>query len=100
MPQKIHHVHRKPTAAESYICLILVGVLIFTSMLLGAPIQFGILLACAAAFLMALRLGFTWEEMELAICERIGRLSSTMLIMWLIGMLLGAMLYSGLLPML
>ena len=45
MPQKIHHVHRKPTAAESYICLILVGVLIFTSMLLGAPIQFGILLA-------------------------------------------------------
>src|SRR5699024_1225082 len=50
--------------------------------------------------LMALRLGFSWEEMELAICERLGRMCSTMLIMWLIGMLLGAMLFSGLIPML
>ena len=38
--------------------------------------------------------------MELAICERLGRMGSTMLIMWLIGMLLGAMLFSGLIPML
>jgi len=67
---------------------------------MGAPIQFGIVLATAAAFLMALRLGFTWQELEDAICDRIGKLSSTMLIMWMIGFLLGAMLYSGLLPML
>lgn len=100
MPHRVHYVHRKPTARESYVCLLLVGVLIFASMLLGAPIQFGILLACAASFLMAMRLGFHWDEMERAICDRVGRLTSTMLIMWLIGMLLGAMLYSGLLPML
>ena len=95
-----HHHHRKPTALESYFCIILVGIIIVASLLLGAPIQFGILLATAVSFLMALRLGFTWEEMEQAICERLGRMGSTMLIMWLIGMLLGSMLFSGLIPML
>lgn len=95
-----HHHHRKPTALESYLCLLVVGVLIVTCLVIGAPIQFGILLATAASFLMVLRLGFSWEEMELAICERLGRMGSTMLIMWLIGMLLGSMLFSGLIPML
>lgn len=101
MPHRKHHKqHRKPTPAESYLCLILVGVLIFLSTALGAPIQFGIVLATAAAFLMSMRLGFTWQELEEVVCDRIGKLSSTMLIMWMIGFLLGAMLYSGLLPML
>ena len=95
-----HHHHRKPTATEAYVCIALVGILIVATLLVGAPIQFGILLATAASFLMALRLGFSWEEMELAICERLGRMGSTMLIMWLFGMLLGAMLFSGLIPML
>ncbi len=101
MPHRTaHHRHRKPTAQEAYVCLALVGILIFAAIRMGAPIQFGILAATAAAFLMSLRLGFTWREMEEAICHRIGRLSDTMLIMWMIGFLLGAMLYSGLLPML
>ena len=101
MPHRTHRKqHRKPTAAEAYICLGLVGILIFISTMLGAPIQFGIILATAAAFLMSIRLGFTWQELEDVICERIGKLSSTMLIMWMIGFLLGSMLYSGLLPML
>ena len=100
MPHRTHRAHRKPTAAEAYICLGLVGILIFVSTILGAPIQFGIILATAAAFLMSIRLGFTWQELEDVICERIGKLSSTMLIMWMIGFLLGSMLYSGLLPML
>lgn len=101
MPHRKHHKqHRKPTPAESYLCLILTGVLIFLSTALGAPIQFGIVLATAAAFLMSMRLGFTWQELEEVVCDRIGKLSSTMLIMWMIGFLLGAMLYSGLLPML
>lgn len=101
MPHRKHRkTHRKPTAAESYLCLILVALLIFVSTVMGAPIQFGIVLATAAAFLMSLRLGFTWQELEETVCERIGKLSSTMLIMWMIGFLLGAMLYSGLLPML
>ena len=56
MPHRKHHKqHRKPTPAESYLCLILVGVLIFLSTALGAPIQFGIVLATAAAFLMSMR---------------------------------------------
>ena len=105
MPHRFRHRYpehgrRLPTAGESYLCLGLVAGLILGCTLLGAPIQFGIVLATAAAFLMSLRLGFTWKELEEAICERIGKLCSTMLIMWMIGFLLGAMLYSGLLPML
>ena len=101
MPHRLHkHDHRKPTAVESYICLGLVCGLILFCTILGAPIQFGILLSCTAAFLMSMRLGFTWQELEQAICDRIGKLCSTMLIMWMIGFLLGTMLYSGLLPML
>lgn len=45
-------------------CLALVGVLIVATTLLGAPIQFGIVLAAAVSFLMVLRLGFFWEELE------------------------------------
>lgn len=95
-----HTPYRPPTALESYLCLILVGLSIFGATILGAPIQFGIFLAAAIAFLMSLRLGHSWMEMEKVIGERIGKLCDTMLIMWMIGFLLGAMLYSGLLPML
>ena len=91
---------RPPTSFEAYLCLILVGSSILLTSFLGGPIQFGIVLATTFAFLMAQRLGFTWGEMEGVIGERLGKLSGTMLIMWMIGFLLGSMLYSGLLPML
>lgn len=91
---------RPPTSFEAYLCLVLVGSSILLTSFLGGPIQFGIVLATTFAFLMAQRLGFTWGEMEGVIGERLGKLSGTMLIMWMIGFLLGSMLYSGLLPML
>lgn len=98
-PSVPHATPRKPSALEAYLCLACVGLLIFFTTYIGAPIQFGIVLGAAVSFLFSLRLGFTWGELEDAICDRIGKLSSTMLIMWMIGFLLGTMLYSGLLPM-
>lgn len=96
----MERVHRKPTMFESYLTLILVAACILTTALLKAPIQVGVMAACAASFLMAKRLGFTWLELEERIHKRIGKLAGTMMIMWMIGFLLGSMLYSGLLPML
>ena len=90
---------RKPGVVESYACLAFVigGVLI--TMMLGAPIQFGILFGTMFAALFGLRLGYTWADLERSILKRIGHLGGTMLIMWMIGFLMGTMLYSGLLPM-
>ena len=91
--------HRRPTAAESYLALAMAAGCILASAALKAPVQAGVVTACAASFLMARRLGFTWAELEGRIHERIGKLAGTMMIMWMIGFLLGSMLYSGLLPM-
>lgn len=90
---------RRPGTAESYACLgtVIAGVLV--TMLLGAPIQFGILFGTMFAVLFAMRLGHTWADLERSILKRIGHLGGTMLIMWMIGFLMGTMLYSGLLPM-
>ena len=92
--------HRKPTILESYLTLFLAALCILAAALLKAPIQAGVMAACAISFLMARRLGFTWTELEERIHKRIGKLAGTMMIMWMIGFLLGSMLYSGLLPML
>lgn len=86
--------------AEACLTLALAAACIIASAVLKAPIQAGVILACAASFLMARRLGFTWTELEAQIHKRIGKLAGTMMIMWMIGFLLGSMLYSGLLPML
>lgn len=90
---------RRPGVAESYLCLALVIGGVLVTMLLGAPIQFGILFGAMFASLFAMRLGYTWMDLERSILKRIGHLGGTMLIMWMIGFLMGTMLYSGLLPM-
>lgn len=90
---------RRPGVFESYFCLGLVIAGVLVTMLLGAPIQFGILFGTMFAALFAMRLGYTWMDLERCILKRIGHLGGTMLIMWMIGFLMGTMLYSGLLPM-
>ena len=91
--------HREPTPTEAYVCIILVVLAIFLSLRSGMTIQIGIILATIIAFLMSKRLGFTWSEMEKMICERMGQVTPTILTLWSIGFLLGAMMYSGLIPM-
>lgn len=95
-----YRAHRQPSGAASYITLILTGAAILGTVLAGAPIQFGVVAGTAIASVSAMLLGWSWEELEKGICARIGKLCDTMLIMWMIGFLLGSMLYSGLLPML
>lgn len=91
--------YRRPSMAESYLCLGLVIASIILCMGLGGPIQFGILFGMTFAVAFAMRCGHTWADLERAILDRIGHLGGTMLIMWMIGFLMGTMLYSGLLPM-
>lgn len=90
---------RKPTVFESYACLGLVIAAIMVCILAGGPIQFAMLFGTMFAVIFAMRCGHTWNDLEQAILQRVGHLGGTMLIMWMIGFLMGTMLYSGLLPM-
>lgn len=90
---------RKPTAAESYLCVGLSAAIILSALILKLRVEFALLIVAALSMLLALRLGYTWNEIESAIGKRIGSLTSTILIMWVIGFMLGAMLFSGTLPM-
>lgn len=91
---------REPTRAQAYAVLAACACCIFAAVRLGAPVQAGVAGAAAVAALYAARLGYGWKDIEVAVGRRIGDLCGTMLIMWMIGFLLGSMLYSGLLPML
>lgn len=95
-----HNAGREPGMGISCACLGCVVACILTAMATGAPVQAGILLASAVAALFAKAYGHGWADLEASVCRRIGKMGPTMLIMWMIGFLMGSMLYSGLLPML
>ena len=95
-----HEIHKSPSGLHSYLTLILTGAAILFAVFSGAPIQFGVIMGATVASLSAMTLGWSWAELEKGICNRIGKLCDTMLIMWMIGFLLGTTLYSGMLPML
>jgi len=93
--------NRKPTFFESLLPLI------FITLFLG--IGYGIfklraeILLIAAAFvsgLIALRLGYTWQELEQGIVESISKAMPAMLIVICVGLLIGSWIACGTIPML
>ncbi len=91
---------RNPTAIEAYISVILVFGTVIACLVCSIPVQAALLVAAMIAFLFALRLGYTWKEIESAIAKRLGELTPTICILWLIGLFLGTILFSGTLPLL
>lgn len=91
--------YRKPTAGEAYFCVLSAAIIILGALILKVQVEFAMLLVATIALLVSFRLGYSWDDMEKAIGKRIGTLTSTILIMWVIGFMLGAMLFSGTLPM-
>ena len=51
------------------------------------------------AGIIALRLGYTWEDMQNAIIEKIASALPATLILWSVGLLIGALMFSGAVPM-
>lgn len=51
------------------------------------------------AGIIALKLGYTWEDMQNAIIEKIASALPATLILWSVGLLIGALVYSGAVPM-
>ena len=59
-----------------------------------------ILVASAfVAGITALKLGYTWKEMEGAIVEKITKAMPATLVLWSVGFLIGSWMFSGTVPM-
>lgn len=91
---------RTPSYSEAYVCVILVFGIVIGAMMLGIPVQATMLIAAIIAAVFANRLGYGWNELEKAISSKLGQLAPTVCILWLIGLYLGANLFSGTLPLL
>lgn len=90
----------KPTTLQAVsplavmIILLTVGVGIFK--LRAEPI---ILICASFAAIIALRLGYTWEELQKGIIEKIASALPATLILWSVGLLIGSWMFSGTVPM-
>lgn len=58
-----------------------------------------LILSSFVAGILALRLGYNWEEMQEAIIQKIAKAMPATLILWSVGFLIGAWMFSGTVPM-
>lgn len=91
---------RKPTVFEAF------STLIFMIAAFGCGVLFGInyvsltIIVISYVALLGYRCGFTWKEMEEAVGKRIGSSMPVIMILLAIGFMVGALMFSGTLPML
>lgn len=81
---------RKPTMFEAQFTVWVIVAIIAIGMVLQLRVEFLMVIASIVALLMSFRLGYKWSDMEQAIGKRIGNLTSTILIMWVIGCFLSS----------
>ncbi|QEK10961.1 Na+/H+ antiporter NhaC [Crassaminicella thermophila] len=58
-----------------------------------------LVLSAFVAGIIAMRLGYTWNEMQEAITEKIAKALPATLILWSVGFLIGSWMFSGTVPM-
>jgi len=79
--------------------LVIVGVLAYAIIALGADPHIPILVGAAVGALIAVfGLGYTWEEVEKGIIDSIGSVMQAILILAIIGMLIGTWIGGGIVP--
>lgn len=97
----MENVKRKPSTLMALSPLVLMIVLLTIGVgflkLRAEPI---ILLCASFASILALRLGYSWDELQEGIIEKIASALPATLILWSVGLLIGAWMFSGTVPML
>ena len=79
--------------------LVIVGVLAYAILVMGADPHIPILIGAAVGSLLAVyKLGYTWEEVEKGIIDSIGSVMQAILILAVIGMLIGTWIGGGIVP--
>lgn len=100
MKNNIQKIKKKPTFMEGFFPLIF--------MILSLVIGYGyfklraeplLILSTFVAALIAIRLGYNWQEMQHAIIEKIYKTMPSILVLWSVGFLIGAWMFSGTVPM-
>lgn len=95
---------REPTLGESLIPIIFlilllsVNVGIFGSEALGGSNQIVLILSAGVATIMAIRIGYKWEEIQKGIVKSISSAMASILILLMIGALAGTWMLSGVVP--
>ncbi|WP_436515922.1 Na+/H+ antiporter NhaC [Ekhidna sp. To15] len=95
---------REPTLLESFIPIIflililVVNVGIFGSEALGGSNQIVLILSAGVATLVAIRIGYRWQEIQDGIVKSISSAMASILILLLIGALAGTWMLSGVVP--
>lgn len=97
----MENVKRKPSTLMALSPLVLMIVLLTIGVgflkLRAEPI---ILLCASFASILALRLGYSWDELQEGIIEKIASALPATLILWSVGLLIGTWMFSGTVPML
>ena len=91
---------KKPTLAQALTPIIF--------MVVALALGYGVfkikaepIIICSAfiAGIIALRLGYTWNDMQKAIVDKIASALPATLILWSVGLLIGSLMFSGAVPM-
>lgn len=100
MKTKTNAEKRPPTLAESLIVLLFFVAIIMVGYI-GFHLKVEVLMVLSAIFaaFMARRCGYRWPELENAICKKIYQASPAILVMWSIGIVIAALMFSGSIPM-
>lgn len=92
---------RLPTLPEALIPVVSMLVVLFVGKgVLGYSLEFLLIVSTVIAGLVALRVGVTWQEMELAISKKIADSFPAILIYLIVGVMIGAWMACGTIPML
>lgn len=95
---------KQPTLIQAFIpivlliCLLGLNVYFFGDDTLSGSNQIGLILAAAVAGIIAISLGFSWEEIKEGIVKSISSAMPSILILFLIGSLAGTWMISGVVP--
>ena len=91
---------RKPTFAESLCALFSMAAIVAVGYIgLGIRIEILMIAAAVIAGLLAGRVGLTFNDMEAGISEKLLKATPAILIIWTIGIVIGAFMFSGSIPM-
>ncbi|MGJ0847231.1 Na+/H+ antiporter NhaC [Tissierella praeacuta] len=97
---KKERVKKKPTFIQGFFPILFMVI----SLTLGVGVlkirtEPIIIISAFVAGIIAWRLGYSWEEMQAGVIEKIARALPATLILWSVGLLIGSWMFSGTVPM-
>lgn len=91
---------KKPTLKQALIPLLLMVILLAVGYgYLKFRVEPILIIVAFVAGIIALKLGYTWNDLQSSIVDKISKAMPAILILWSVGCLIGAFMFSGTVPM-